>query len=238
MGKGIMKKVRIITATAKNQIEFPNLTLLGQSLGLFPKQSGLEITVFPNNSGNRRKGLGSIYNTFFDAGHGDEILLFVHDDVYIHDWHLVNRLNDAIEHYDVIGLAGNTNPDFAEPSWMLAWNREKYPSGRQPKEHYSGVVGHMVKGRTHISEYGKTPVACQLLDGLFLAVNARKVLDAGVRFDEHFSYHFYDLDFCRQCRAKGLKMGTWPIAVTHASGGAYNSQEWTSARDRYLSKWR
>ncbi len=35
--------------------------------------------------------------------------------------------DDAIEHYDAIGLAGNTNPDLAEPSWMPAWNREKYP---------------------------------------------------------------------------------------------------------------
>lgn len=232
-----MKKVRIVTATAKNELEFRNLSLLGQSLSLFPRQIDLEVTVFPNNTSARRKGLGALYNTFLQPQYENEILLFVHDDVYLHDWHLVHRLNDAIMQFDVIGLAGNVSPDFTEPSWVLAWNREKYPQGCQPKKYLSGVVGHLVQGRTHISDYGATPQECQLLDGLFLAVNAKKVIDMSIHFDPQFEYHFYDLDFCRQCIMGGLKLGTWPIAVTHGSGGAFGSPEWLSARDKYLHKW-
>jgi GT2 family glycosyltransferase len=232
-----MKKVRIVAATAKNQIEFRQLTLLGQSLNLIPRQRALEISIYPNNTGDRRRGLGAFYNAFFQPKHEEEILLFIHDDVYLHDWHIVHRLNDAIEQYDVIGLAGNVNPDLEEPSWALAWDRNKYPRGLQPGEYLSGAVGHLVEGRTYVSNFGNSPQECQLLDGLFLAVNTKKVLDASVRFDPQFEFHFYDLDFCRQCHNSGLKLGTWPIAVTHASRGAFNSPDWRTAKDKYLLKW-
>lgn len=232
-----MKKVRIVTATEKNEVEFRHFSLLGQSLGLFPRQVDLEVSVFTNNTGARRKGLGVLYNTFLHPKYENEIILFVHDDVYLHDWHLVRRLNDAIEQFDVIGLAGNTTPDLDEPSWVLAWNREKYPQGCQPREYLTGVVGHIVHGKTQISDYGPTPQECLLMDGLFLAVNARKAIEASIQFDTQFEYHFYDLDFCRQCVFGGLKLGTWPIAVTHGSGGAYGSEGWISARDKYFMKW-
>ncbi len=232
-----MKKVRIVAATPKNQIEFRQLTLLGQSLNNFPRQSGLEITIFPNNAGDRRTGLSTFYNAFLQPKYEEEILVFIHDDVYLHDWHLVHRLNDSMERFDVVGLAGNTDPDLAEPSWALAWDRKKYPRGLQPGKNLSGTVGHLVDGRTHISHFGPAPQECYLLDGLFLAVHVKKVIDASVRFDPRFEFHFYDLDFCRQCRDKGLKIGTWPIAVTHGSRGAYNSPEWISTRDKYLQKW-
>jgi GT2 family glycosyltransferase len=233
----VLKKVRIVTATARNQVEFWHLTLLGQSLGLFPRQDNLTLSIFHQNIGGRRRGLGALYNTFLDARYSDEIILFVHDDVYLHDWHLVHRLNEATASYDVVGLAGNTSPDFDEPSWMLAWDLGKHPGGRQPLRFLSGTVGHLVRGRTQVSHYGDSPRECGLLDGLFLAVNTKKILEHGIRFDQQFHFHFYDLDFCRQCLKQGLRLGTWPIAATHGSGGGFGSQEWLSAREAYRAKW-
>jgi GT2 family glycosyltransferase len=232
-----MKKVRIVTVTARNQVEFWGMTLLGQSLRLFPKKPGLEVSVLLENSGRRRRGLAALYNTFFQSGFAGEILLFVHDDVYVHDWHLSQRLNDAAAEYDVVGLAGNTQPDYDEPSWALAWNRARHPRGWQPLEYFSGVVAHIVGGRTVLSEYGPAPRDCGLLDGLLLAVDADRALETGVRFDPQFEFHFYDLDFCRTCHANGMRIGTWPIAVTHGSPGDFASPEWKASRDRYLRKW-
>jgi len=61
---------------------------------------------------------------------------------------------------------------------------------------------------------------------------------AGVRLDPNFSFHFYDLDFCRSAEAAGLRIGTWPIAITHASGGAsLQSPAWAESVERYLHKW-
>jgi hypothetical protein len=45
------------------------------------------------------------------------------------------------------------------------------------------------------------------------------------------------MDFCRSARAKGLRLGTWPICVTHQSGGAFGSEAWREKFDKYLAKW-
>jgi len=233
-----MRTVRIIAATTKNEANFRQRSMLGQSLCLFPSLSNLKINIFYDNFGNQRRGLSTIYNLFLQSDYKEEILLFVHDDVFLNDWHIVHRLNDAIQYFDVIGLAGNTTPDFDEPAWNLAWNRVKYPNGLQPKEYKSGSVTHIYEGRIIPSYYGESPRKCQLLDGLFLALNTKMILEKSVRFDEQFEFHFYDLDFCRHCLSKELKLGTWPIAVTHDSVGDFQSSEWISSKEKYLLKWR
>ena len=63
------------------------------------------------------------------------------------------------------------------------------------------------------------------------------LLGAGVRFDERFDFHFYDLDFCRTARANGLRLGTFPLAVTHRSAGGFGSPAWQENAERYLEKW-
>ncbi|MFA6054068.1 MAG: glycosyltransferase [Thermodesulfovibrionales bacterium] len=233
-----MRTVRIVTATTANEANFKQRSMLAQSLCMFPSLSNLKINIFYDNFGNQRRGLGTIYNLFLRSEYKEEILLFVHDDVFLNDWHIAHRLNDAIQHFDVIGLAGNTNPDFNEPAWNLAWNRVKYPNGLQPVEYKSGSVTHMYKGEIIANYYGESPRECQLLDGLFLALNTKRILEKSVRFDEQFEFNFYDLDFCRQCLSKNIRLGTWPIAVTHASEGDFETPEWISAKEKYLLKWR
>jgi GT2 family glycosyltransferase len=163
-------------------------------------------------------------------------LLFVHDDVYIHDNFVRYRLNEAIARFDVIGLAGNKTPDFRQPSWALKFDEEGSYAGWQDKGNLSGAVSHTPDGGA-VSFYGEMPAACELLDGLFLAVNTEKLVQVGAKFDPQFQFHFYDLDFCRACRQKGLSLGTWPIAVTHASGGSFGSPQWQGSRLLYKEKW-
>ncbi len=71
----------------------------------------------------------------------------------------------------------------------------------------------------------------------FFAVRSRYAMDAGLRFDTRFEFHFYDLDFCRGARKLGLSVGTWPIDLTHQSGGAYGSPSWHAGHARYMDKW-
>ena len=141
-----MRTVRIVAATTKDEAGFKQSSMLGQSLCVFPNYVNLQINIFFNNHGKYRKGLSEIYNLFLRSEYKEEILLFVHDDVYLNDWHIVHRLNDAVQFFDVAGLAGNTNPDFNEPAWNLAWNRAKYPNGLQPLEYKSGAVSHIYQG--------------------------------------------------------------------------------------------
>ena len=60
----------------------------------------------------------------------------------------------------------------------------------------------------------------------------------GVRFDPRFQFHFYDLDFCRSAQAARLRLGTWPIALSHASHGtSIQSKAWERSRALYFQKW-
>ena len=76
-----------------------------------------------------------------------------------------------------------------------------------------------------------------MLDGVFLAVRCGTLLDRGVRFDERFAFDFYDIDFCRSAEAAGLRMGTWPIAITHTSVGKFGSPVWRAGLQAYREKW-
>ena len=37
--------------------------------------------------------------------------------------------------------------------------------------------------------------------------------------------------------ATTLRLGTWPICLTHQSGGGFESEAWTAAYDKYVQKW-
>jgi hypothetical protein len=84
--------------------------------------------------------------------------------------------------------------------------------------------------------FGPSPSTVKLLDGVFIAAQAGRLQESTVRFDPRFAYHFYDLDFCRQCEAAGLTMGTWPLSVSHASFGSW-SGSWQDSCALYRQKW-
>jgi hypothetical protein len=233
--------IRVVCATqVKTEDEFWSTTLLGTSLGKLSGDLRPKVSIKLDNGGNGRVGLSRLYNLFLQPRYQDEVALFVHDDVSIDDWYFTRRLWEALAHFDVIGVAGNADPDFAEPSWCRAWNRERYADGWQPAKNLSGNIAHRTAdmSRGAISRFGPSSRRCRLLDGVFLAVKVREALRAEVRFDEQFEFHLYDLDFCRAADAAGLRLGTWPIAITHGSEGqGYGSEAWSKAAGRYLAKW-
>jgi len=51
------------------------------------------------------------------------------------------------------------------------------------------------------------------------------------------NFHFYDLYFCREVRESGLKLGTWPIAITHQSEGTFGREPLLEAFKIYIKKW-
>lgn len=228
-------KVVVVCATDMDARNFRELAPLGLSLERLTWDERLKSHIVVGNTG-ARASLATIYNRYLTREFADCIALFTHDDVHLDDWFLTDRLREAMRRFDVVGVAGNRAPDFAQPSWALAWDA-KGKSSWQPSERLSGCVNHIVGDTTRLSTYGPTPAPVELLDGCFLAVNVGRALAAGVRFDERFRFHFYDLDFCRTARAHGLRLGTWPIAITHASGGDYGSPEWVEEKQAYFAKW-
>ena len=166
------------------------------------------------------------------------MLVFVHDDVRIDDWLMAQRLDEALRQFDVVGVAGNTRIQDRQVTWYLQ------PEPGQPgvpsawdHECLSGAVCHgFPNGK--LTVYGPAPQSARLLDGLFLAARAGVLQQSGVRFDPVLAFHFYDLDFCLSAHRAGLRLGTWPIALTHASGGdSIHTHAWRESRVHFLDKW-
>jgi hypothetical protein len=229
-----LKPLAIVAATRKTEDEFKHSTLLWASLGpILGPQVTLHIKYM--NAGLRAEGLSTVYNRYLTPEFRGHTVLFVHDDVFIFDFLVQHRLHEALATCDVVGLAGNREPDYAEPSWALRWSPEGKPL--PPQQHLSGIVANTNGQSVMVNIFGDTPAQCGLLDGMFLGVNVERALEAGAKFDEQFRYHFYDLDFCRTCTAKGLNLGTWPIAAIHESIGGYNTPDWLATKQLYDAKW-
>ena len=182
---------------------------------------------------NNEKGLSTRYNRILDEKAGrDEIVIFVHDDVTIGDVFLQEKITEAFDqkNYAIAGLAGTSDfkirPDLGAISWL-----------QPPSQALSGAVEHHLSGgSTIMTVYGPTPKRCVVLDGLFLAVDPRKI--GHVRFEEQLAFHFYDLDFCLTAHQAGLVLGTTNIYVTHRSGGEFSSPAFKEAQSAFRAKWK
>jgi len=222
--------LRIVAATRHDPQGFRHQTLLGRALDKLSFHTDLCVEVACGNS----NGLPDVFNAALARAPDSDVLVFTHDDVRIDDWHLPQRVRDALVRYPVVGVAGNRRRVAGQPSWAFIDAKFTWDA----RENLSGAVAHINGGAELVSYYGPTPSSVTLLDGVFLAAKARVLRQAGITFDPLFRFHFYDLDFCRSCERAGLELGTWPIAITHASGGQFGSPEWKAAYVQYLDKWK
>lgn len=226
-----MKPIRLVCATRASREQFSTQTALGRCLKLYPNVPDVQLLLFDNN----REGLSTIYNAAIEhAIQNPAILVFVHDDVLLYDFFWVDRIREAAEQFDIAGLAGNTRRRPRQPSWTFIdtnfqWDEPQY---------LSGTVGHGINGGWNdVMVFGPSRRECKLLDGLMLIADSDTLLRSGLRFDEQFRFHFYDMDFCRQAELKGLSMGTWPLSVVHQSTGAFGSPDWRATYELYLRKY-
>ncbi len=227
--------LRIVAATRHSPLAFPTHSLLGPSLHKMGRYHEILAEVRYRNT----RGLPDVFNEALDRAKDLDTILFTHDDVGLDDWYLPERLVEALEAFDVVGVAGNRRRLPRQPSWIHAGFQEKDDGKLAPDlwENLSGAIAHRPGPTCQVSYYGPSPRQVRLLDGVLLAAQVCVLRRAGVRFDAQFSFHFYDMDFCRACEKADLKMGTWPIAVTHGSGGAFGTPAWKSAYELYIKKW-
>jgi GT2 family glycosyltransferase len=224
------QKLLIVAATRAAPGPFMESMPLGRSLRRISYDRRLEVRPAFNN----RLGLPAVYNRQISEENRDKIMLFVHDDIWLDDCFVYDRLQEALKAFEIVGLAGNTRRLPRQPAWGFSTEEPFTPEDRR---FLSGVVADGEQPFGKPSRYGPTGLACLMLDGVFLAARCQTLLDSGVRFDERFTFDFYDLDFCRSAEAAGLRMGTWPIAITHASLGKFGSPAWHAALKAYRDKW-
>ena len=230
-------KVRLVSATELDEDAFWRCSLLGTSLRRIPDSLRPALSIHYTNAGPRARGLPDIYNDEIEQSDHDDILIFVHDDVYLHDWFTVQRAREAVKQFDIAGVAGSENPDLDQPAWAIAFSGDLTPTGWQPDLRGSGAVNHFDYGNPAPAVFGPVPRDCELLDGVLLMVRVGPLREKGIRFDKRFSFHLYDLDFCRTARRSGLSLGTWPLSISHGSIGEFESEAFRVAAAAYLDKW-
>jgi len=228
-------KIRFVCATRLSSQDFFSKTPLGRSLPVyrsFPKRQCIELRLFPNN----KQGLSSVYNTAIDEAQSTPaILVFAHDDIFLSDYYWAEHLHQALDSFDIVGLAGNRRRVPRQASWM-------YLDSQFTCDNYdnlSGVLGHgdAFPDLKQLSVYGEPGQEVKLLDGVMMAVRSQTLRDSALRFDPQFTFHFYDLDFCRQAELRHLRMGTCAMSIVHASAGRLGCDGWHAAYRDYLQKY-
>lgn len=221
-------KVEVVCATRLSEDDFWDKSALGRSLSCF----GHDPCFVTRISFENTRGLPEVYNESIRAPHDHDILLFVHDDVWLNDYFLVDRLIDALNVYDVVGLAGSRRRTARQVAWCAIDDTLEGEINC-----LSGVMGHGAAQLGQGNYFGPTPAECELLDGAFLAAKKSTLRDSTVFFDPRFYFHFYDMDFCRTARQKNLRLGTSQISISHQSTGDFDSREWRKGCEVYLEKW-
>ena len=223
--------VRVVCATRATRAEFLSNTPTGFSIKSYIKTSEVEVRLYPEN----KIGLGELYNkAILECIDNPALLVFIHDDIWIGDFFWADRIRAGLQDWDIVGVAGNKRRVLRQPSWNFINDQFEWDD----LENLTGVIGH---GRqmppTILDLFGPFGQECKLLDGLILAVNSQTLLSSGLRFDEGFKFHFYDMDFCRQAEVFNLRMGTIPLSLVHESAGNFGSDDWNGAYKQYTKKW-
>lgn len=226
----------LVVATRESQETFFTHTDTGKSFPRFEQHYAvphspiqLHLMLFTKN----KRGLSSVYNqAIAQIVNEDAVVVFVHDDVELCDWWWAERVLEGLQQFDVIGLAGCLKRVPHQDTWHLT-PQYRWHEANNLSLH---IAHRFPDGAYHVAKIGARRAAVQLLDGVFLACRTETLRRTGLRFDEQFRFHFYDLDFCRQAETLGLKMGTWDISVIHSSGGQF-TQAWKTARSQYFQKW-
>ena len=224
--------LRVICATKCSEEEFFSKTPTGISLKNWENVTPAEVIVHYEN----KKGLSQLYNLAIEeAKQSPCILVFLHDDVEILDFFWGERIRAGLQKFDIVGLAGNSRRVPQQPNWAF---REIVDENvfRDDQKYFSGTVGHVLGGKKIISHFGPIGKRCKLVDGVLIAAKSQTLIKSNTNFDEQFTFHFYDMDFCRSAEENSLTLGTIGLSIYHASGGSFDSQ-WHSLYQSYLKKW-
>ena len=223
--------IHVICATRLSADEFLHKSPTGVSLNAFIRTSEVKLTLFTHNS----IGLPDLYNRAIENSAGKPaILVFMHDDVFIPDFFWTERVREGLKLFDIVGIAGNKRRLPRQPGWIVT----NLQGRLDDFSNLSGAIGQGSRCPPEkLDVFGPPGAECKLLDGVFLASSSMTLNASNLRFDPKFSFHFYDLDFCRSAEIRKLRMGTIPMSAIHASYGEMG-ERWLNSYHDYLLKWK
>lgn len=192
------------------------------------KSSGFKKVEVIEKINNGDKSLSQVYNEILEESSND-IVVLCHDDIYFDTsswYHKVIKHFEKSE-YGILGMAGTTYMPKSGRWW-------------EDRKKMFGIVNHEHEGKKWESKYssgvGNNIKECVVVDGLFMAIDKRKIKK---NFDESVpGFHFYDIEFCFQNFLEGVKIGVITnVRVTHKSIGITN-QQWEDNRETFSKKFK
>jgi len=223
-------KVAIVSCTRKLKEEAHTLPLYRSwKDGLNTPNYKLDI-VWDNED-----GMPVVYNRKLQEYKDTEVefVVCVHDDVYIDDLKLYEKLKQANGlGYNLVGLAGGLNPRLSDPAlWHIMVDRNQQ----------RGEVAHPAgnNNQTMTTSFGPTPSRVAIMDGLFIAVHMPSVSKTDWKFNENYTFHHYDISSCIDANRKALKLGVYPIHVIHSSPGllSIHNKMWADSNEKFLKEY-
>jgi len=181
------------------------------------------------------EGLSKRYNDFLEKNKDKyEYIVFVHDDVYVDDLAVCEKLETAHKEFDIVGLAGGINPKIQKPAlWHLMCGG--FNSGN-----LRGAVAHPASPKEiAMTSFGVTPCRVAVLDGLFLSVKTSSIKSTNWKFNENYTFHHYDIASSLDANVKKLKLGVAPIWVIHRSPGLLdiNNKLFTDSQEKFIREY-
>jgi len=225
-----MKKFAFFFCTRQSTVEN---TLAFKSLkGILEKIPSRFNIIF---KANNTDGLSKAYNDVVSEHKSKyDYIVFLHDDVFVDDVNVCDKLERAHSQFDIVGLAGGLVPQIKQPAlWHLMCGG--FGSGN-----LRGAVAHPAsKDQIMVTNFGPTPSRVAILDGLFISIDVRKVQNVGWKFNENYSFHHYDIASSIDANKKKLKLGVAPIWVMHSSPGLLdvNDKLFSDSQIKFLSEY-
>lgn len=181
---------------------------------------------------NNKNSLPIEYNRILKETDSVEWIVFVHDDVYLDDKNLANKLNQArVLGYDIVGLAGCNKPQIKQHNlWHHMADRTAL----------HGAVQHPCNAtQTMTTNFGPVPSRVAIIDGLFMAVHVPSVAKTGWKFNENYDFHHYDIASSLDANKHKLRIGVMPIYVIHSSPGLLSIQDkrWADSNQKFLEEY-
>jgi hypothetical protein len=183
---------------------------------------------------NTKVGLSEFYNNVIENNTEYDTLILCHHDVSLLYTNLEYQVKEGLKHYDIIGIAGCRDPRVVEKN-LWHWMSERTSQ--------RGFAAHPItppdSPATYITAFGPSPDRVAIIDGVFMAIDAKKIKQSKARFDSNFMWHHYDIDFSLTCNKNEIKLGVWPILINHQSPGLLNihDQEWNRSNNYFIKKW-
>lgn len=178
-------------------------------------------------------------NKMIDESKNDyDYLILMHSDVDLSIYDFVKKLIETKDKYNIVGMAG-TKKLFISQS-PLTW----FTGSNRFKDDRYGRITHNMDGffvESFFNENKKEVKDTEVLtiDGLLMCLDKATMQNEKARFDEQFTYDFYDLDFCLNVQTNtDLKIGVIVLPTIHYSvGKAVLDEKFLVPERKFRLKW-